>query len=183
MSWKSQSQGQPLYLRYAYVSDQGQPKITLPLRKLGTGELVKQAFEYHGSVDCHRSLTPPTAYVVAAHHEIMKDFFDRHHIEYQIGDQPVGVSVEILHVVSENRAINGVGEGCDSLTLTKRAGTYTLRQGDLIVSLTQPTRRLIPLFLELESVSSMFRSELYFHLVKEHRDFFVYRVSEPWPEG
>lgn len=183
MRWKNQSQEEPLYLRYTYVSDQGQPKIILPLRKLETGELVKQAFEYYGNVDCHEPLTLPTAYVIAAHHEIMRDFFDRHHIEYQIGDQPVGVSVEILHVVSGDRAINGVRGGRDSLTLTKRAGTYTLRQGDLIVSLAQPTRRLIPLFLELESVSSMFRSKSYSHLVKEHHDFFVYRVSEPWPEG
>jgi len=183
MSWKNQSQQEPLYLHYAYVSDQSQPKITLPLRKLETGELVKQTFEYHGNVVCHKPLTLPTAYVIAAHHEIMKDFFDRHHIEYQIGDQPVDVSVEILHVVSGNRAINGARGGRDSLTLTKRAATYTLRQGDLIVSLAQPARRLIPLFLELESVSSMFRTESYAHLVKEHHDFFVYRVSEPWPEG
>ena len=183
MSWKNQSQEEPVYLRYAYVSDQGQPKITLPLRKLETGELVEQAFEYHGTVDCYKPLTLPTAYVIAAHHEIMKDFFDRHHIEYRIGDQPMGVSVEILHVVSENRAISGACVGCDRLTLTKRAGTFTLRQGDLIVSLAQPARRLIPLFLELESVSSMFRSESYSHLVKEHHDFFVYRVSEPGPEG
>jgi len=55
--------------------------------------------------------------------------------------------------------------------------TDTVLHIDLIISLDQPARRLIPLLLEPQSLSSIFNSKEYRHIVEEDRDFFAYRVQ------
>ena len=46
----------------------------------------------------------------------------------------------------------------------------------MIIGLDQPARRLIPLLLEPQSLSSVFNFQEYRDLVEEDSDFFVYRV-------
>ncbi len=178
MRWKNDEEQELLYLSCAYVSDQSQPTITLPLRRLESGERIRQLFDYHRAVNCHRPLTLPAAYVIAAHHKTMRDFLDRHRIEYEVSRQPSDLFVEIQHIDHRKDALSDERGKDAGYVFSKRTETYSLREGDLVIHVGQPARRLIPLLLELESMSSIFRSKAYSQLVKEHEDFFIYRVCE-----
>jgi hypothetical protein len=50
---------------------------------------------------------------------------------------------------------------------------YQLRRGDLVVDMNQPAKRIIPLFLELQSACSIFNNDHYNNLVQDQKDFFI----------
>ena len=176
MKWTSGEDEDPLYLFYGYVADSNLPEITLPLRKRETGELVKHTFKYHGAVEYHSPLTLPASYIVTEHQDLIKDFLDRHRIAYETAEQPVEVVVQIQYILSRQGSVNCPRQGYAHYVVRERVERYTLKQGDLLVSLDQPARRLIPLLLEPQSLSSVFNSQEYRDLVEEDSDFFVYRV-------
>ena len=177
MKWSGGKDEDPLYLFYAYVADQNRLQITLPLRKRETGELIRHTFKYHGAVEYHSPLTLPASYIVTEHQDLIKDFLDRHRIAYKTAEQPVEVLAEIQYIVSRQGPVNCPRQGYAHYVVRERLERYPLKQSDLIISLDQPARRLIPLLLEPQSLSSIFNSKEYRHIVEEDRDFFAYRVQ------
>ena len=178
MRWRTHQAEDPLYLFFAYVADQNRPQITLPLRKLETGESVKDTFKYYGNVEYHSPFTLPAAYIVTVHKNLIKEFLDRHHIAYETAKQPVEVPVEIQYIVCRQGAMTETGQACADYSVRERVEKYTLHQSDLIIRLDQPARRLIPLFLEPQSLGSIFNSHEYRHFLKKQGDFFIYRIRE-----
>lgn len=179
--WKDRQKEEPLYLSFAYVSDEKEPQITLPLRKLETGEPVKHSFRYNGVAAGTAPFTPPSSYIITAHHGLMRDFLDRHHIDYRIyktEEQTAAVSFPVtIQKILRRKALTGSqGKNIFENSLQERSEKYFLHQGDIIVSLEQPVRKLIPLFLELQSAGSIFNFPEYSELIKENSDFFIFRV-------
>jgi hypothetical protein len=179
MRWIRGEDEELLYLFYAYVADRNRPQITLPLRKRETGDLVNHAFEYRGTVEYHSPLRVPAYYIVTQHQDLIRDFLDRHRIAYGTAEQPVEVVVQIQFTLPRQGRTNGPQEGYNNHVVRERVERYTIKRGDLIVGLDQPARRLIPLLLEAESLSSMFNSQEYGYMVQADNDFFVYRVPCP----
>lgn len=176
--WKDQQREGPLYRYVAYVPDENHPQIAIPLRKLETNEPVTLSFRYHGAVEYHSSLSFPEFYLVTAHQELMKDFLERHHINYEVVKQPTVVPVRIKKIMSRRAVIAGPGQSYFDYSISEHNEEYTLQRGDLLVRLDQPARRLIPLFLEPQAISSIFNVPEYSQLVKEGTDFFIYRVDK-----
>ncbi|UCE33877.1 MAG: M14 family metallocarboxypeptidase [Deltaproteobacteria bacterium] len=179
MRWTRGEDEEPLYLFYAYAADRNRPQITLPLRKRETRELVKHTFEYRGAVEYHSPLRVPAYYIVTQHQDLIKDFLDRHHIAYETAEQPVKVVVQIQYNLPQQGPRTGPQEGYTHYVVPERVSRYELKRGDIIISLDQPARRLIPLLLEPQSLSSVFNSQEYRHIVQTDSDFFVYRVPHP----
>jgi hypothetical protein len=176
MKWTSGEDEDLLYLFHAYVADSNLPEITLPLRKRETGELIKHTFKYLGAVEQHSPLTLPASYIVVEHQNLIKDFLDRHRIAYETAKQPVEVVVQIQYILSRQGSVNCPRQGYAYYVVSERVERYTLKQGDLIIGLDQPARRLIPLLLEPQSLSNIFNAGEYCHIVEEDSNFFVYRV-------
>jgi hypothetical protein len=179
MRWTRSEDEEPLYLFYAYGADPNRPQITLPLRKRETGELVKHTFEYRGAVQYHSPLKVPAYYIVTQHQDLIKDFLDRHRITYETAEQPVEVVVQIQYNLSGQGRTTGPQEDYNNQVVRERGERYTIKRGDLIVGLDQPARRLIPLLLEPQSLSGIFNSQVYRHIMQADNDFFVYRVPYP----
>lgn len=179
MRWTRGEDEEPLYLFYAYGADRNRPQITLPLRKRETGELVKRTFEYRGAVEHHSPLRVPAYYIVTEHQNLIKDLLDRHRIAYETAEQPVEVVVQIQYNLPGQGRTTGPQEGSNNHVVRERVERYTIKRGDLIVGLDQPARRLIPLLLELQSLSNILNSKEYRHIVQADNDFFVYRVPCP----
>ena len=174
--WKNHQTEEPLFLIATYIADPNQPRIALPLKKLETGERVKRSFRYHGTVACRSALTLPAAYIITAHQRAIQDVLDRHHVKYEMVDQPAELSVEIQPPVGEQDTMTSPGHGSNDDVATNRFEKYAPQQGDLMINLDQPSRRLIPLLLEPESSTSIFKSEAYAPFVDGRSESFVYRV-------
>ena len=183
IGWKNHQSEDPLYLSCTYVADLKKPQITLPLRKRGTGERVNHVFKYHGAVECHSPLSLPASYIVSNHQELIRDLLDRHHIEYEIPEQPAESLVEVQSIMGRQGTLTGATQPQSDYSIRERTEEYTLHKGDLVISLHQPARRLIPLLLEPRSSSSIFCSAEYRHLVKGYVDFFIYRVKSSRNDG
>jgi len=179
MRWTRGEDEEPLYLSYAYIADRNRPQITLPLRKRETGELVRHTFQYRGAVEYHSPLKVPGYYIVTEHQDLIKDFLDRHRIAYETAEQPVEVVVQIQLNLPLQGPKAGLQEGYAHHVARERIERYTIKRGDLIIGLDQPARRLIPLLLEPQSLSTIFNSQEYRRIVQADSDFFVYRVPCP----
>lgn len=145
--WKRPQEKQPLFLSYEYVSSPMHSTIELPLRSVETGEKVLRTFTYQGEVKATCLLDPPLAYLVATHQTPIADFLGRHHLSYRLPQGDEVISVVPLREGGGSRA-SGDKKGASL--------PYALKPGDLVVSLHQPGRRLIPLFLEPRSLASIF---------------------------
>jgi hypothetical protein len=127
-------------------------------------------------VEYHSALTLPASYIVTEHQDLIKDFLDRHRIAYKTAEQPAEALAQIQYILSRQGPVTGPRQGYAHYVVRERIERYTLKRGDLIISLDQPARRLIPLLLEPQSLSSIFNSQEYSPLVEKRSDFFVYRV-------
>ncbi len=178
MKWKNPQDEAPLYLAFSYVADPSQPEITLPLRKIDTGELIKHIFSYRGSVEYHSPFILPIFYVITAQQEIVQDILARHHITLETMNHRSDLVVEIQHVLSRKDEEMDAEKGCPKYSVMESQEKYVLNPENLIVNLSQPARRLIPLLLELRSSSGLFKSKEFCHLVEPGRNYFIYRTRE-----
>lgn len=176
IEWKHPPGKDQVYLSCSYVAGLENPKITLPLRERETGEKVNHVFRYHGAVACHAPLSPPASYIVSNHQELIRDLLDRHHIEYEVAERSADLLVEIQNIMYPQGTLTCAAQPHSNYSIRERTEKHTLHKGDLLISLDQPCRRLIPLLLEPRSSSSIFNSDEYHHLTKGNIDFFIYRV-------
>jgi len=175
IGWKNPRGEDQLYLSCSYVADLEKPQITLPLRKRGTSERVNHVFRYHGAVACHAPCSLPASYIVSNHQELIRDILDRHHIEYEVAERPAEWLVAIQNIMCPKGMLSEAAHPHGTCSITERREQYTLQKGDLVISLDQPGRMLIPLLLEPRSSSGIFNAAEYRDLVKEQREFFIYR--------
>jgi hypothetical protein len=171
LSWKHPRNEAPLYLSVTYTTDPERPMISLPLRRLDTGEPVQHTFTYHGMVQSRTPIALPHAYVIRANQKRLAELLDRHHISYST---PVSSSPELGEMrpveLPQPGAVCGDSEGT-VLTESGPDQKQSLQPDDLVVSLEQPARRLIPLLLEPRSSSSIFNSPKYCRLLQKSGNF------------
>jgi hypothetical protein len=161
MSWKHPCDAAPLYLSVTYTGDPNRPLISLPLRRLDTNEPVQHVFNYHGMVQFQTPVVFPQAYIFRAYQTTFAQLLDRHSIAYSTATSSMPLSSELLPVKLPPEGT--VWGNCKaSILVEDKAGQeYSFQPGDLIVSLDQPARRLIPLLLEPRSSSSIFNASEY----------------------
>jgi hypothetical protein len=174
MRWKNPHNEAPLYLASRYVTDPSNPKMTLPLRRIDTGASIKHAFRYNGAVETRFALTTlPDAYIITSHQNLIQDILARHHVRYKRAKKS---SKFVAHVKRIKRRIFekiSARQHQTRYVFKERKMDYQLRRGDIVVDLNQPARRIIPLFLELQSAGSIFNNDHYNSLVQDQKDFFV----------
>lgn len=174
-SWKKPENEEMLYFAFTYVPDTMKEEITLPLRKLDTGQPVECTFPYFGAIAGDAPLMLPESYIITTHQKALAGFLTRHQIAYQIVDRPVEINVGIQRVLKISPAADFSDKGRIEYQTLERTVQYTLRPGDMIVFRDQPARRLIPLLLEIQSGASIFATPEYAPLVKTGEDFFIFR--------
>ncbi len=174
--WKDRQKEDPLYLFFAYVPDENQPQITLPLQKLETAEPTTHTFRYNGVVTGKIPLPLPASYIITKPQELIKEFLDRHHIIYETAEQAAVVPAQ--KIAGQKTAMTGPYRDPLDYSSKDHLEEYTLHPGDLIISLNQPARRLIPLFLEYQSLGCIFNFPEYSKPAMEGTDFFIYRVPK-----
>jgi hypothetical protein len=176
MSWTNPGAEQPLYLDFGYVADPSRPQITIPLRKSDTGEPLLHTFRYHGSVESRSRLALPDSYIITEHHGLMRDILGRHHIPFETARGRTQYLVEIQRVLGRDDTAMDFQKGCPKFRLEQRREIYGPEPEDILVSLNQPGRRLIPLLLDLESSTGLFTLKPYCQLAKPLQDFFIHRI-------
>lgn len=178
MKWKDPNNKAPLYLASRYVTDPSNPKMTLPLRKIDTGVSIKHAFRYDGAVETRFPLrTLPAAYIVTSHQNLIQKILARHHVRYTRAKKSSNFVAYVKCIKRRIFEKINVRQGQTRYVFKERKMDYQLRRGDLVVDLNQPAKRLIPLFLELQSANSIFNNDRYTNLVKDQKDFFVYSAE------
>ncbi|NIS60506.1 MAG: hypothetical protein GTO13_07370 [Proteobacteria bacterium] len=173
MKWKNPHDEAPLYLAFSYVADPNQPEITLPLRKIDTGELIRNTFRYHGSVESHTPMVLPSSYVITDYQELIREILSRNHIHYQVVEKAAETFVKIKRIKDRKVEVMSTGQHQAHYSVIERTAKYLVPPGDLVVNLNQPARRLIALLLEIESFSSIFNADEYLPLVEKGNDFFI----------
>jgi hypothetical protein len=161
---------EPLTLFSGYVVDQEHPKITLPLRRLDTRELVELEFRDHRRIETGDTVAYPPMLVVTQHADRLRDVLDRHGIQYWSLNQPV--SAEVV----ADRYAPAAGIYTRVNTLQERRRTVEVDAGGLFIDMLQPNGRYAALLLDPRSTSSVFRYPDYASLVRPDEDFFVYRT-------
>jgi len=177
--WRDGRGDDSVYLSFAYVRDSDRPQIILPLRKLATGELIDHTFSYRGAVASGLPLLLPASYVVTAHQDLIKEFLDRHQITYETVKESAVAPARIRQIILPQSSIDPGSRGNDAAAISGIIRNHTLKSGDLIISLEQPARKLIPLLLEPQSLSSIFTHPVYAQLAEGNSDFFIYRMDGP----
>ncbi len=174
MRWKTPKNEEPLYLASSYVADTNNTQITLPLRRIGTGSLIKHSFRYNGAVAADSPLSLPSSYIITSHQNLIADILSRHHVIYRRSKNIDSIFVKIRRI--ENHIFENARTGWQPgrYSFDERKVDYLLRPGDLVVDLNQSARRLIPLLLEFQSSSSIFNTDDYHHLVEKQKDFFIF---------
>ncbi|HIJ54614.1 MAG TPA: DUF2817 domain-containing protein [Deltaproteobacteria bacterium] len=187
MKWKNSQNKEPLHATFGYAADANKPVIVLPLKRIDTGAPETHTFPYQGTITSGSPLTPPPAYIISSHQDLIRDILARHHVNYKEVKKNSTIGVRIKHIKS--RIVENVSDGRRraKYDFKEHSADYLLRPGDMIVDLNQPTRRLIPLLLEFRSSDSIFNPDNYFSLVEEQKDFFVlpaeqfFHVDRPAP--
>ena len=176
LSWKHPGNAAPLYLSVAYAADPDRPLISLPLRRLHTGEAIQHTFNYHGMVQSRHPLVLPRAYVIRAYQNIFAELLDRHRVAYSSLDTSFHPSGAIRPVGLPPAATICGAAGSGVLNEVPNDHKYSVESGDLLVPLGQPAHRLIPLLLEPLSSSSIFNAPEYCRLL-EDSGIFIYRLE------
>ena len=177
LRWKQPKDEEPVYLSFRYVADPKKPEITLPLQRIDTGNVIKNTFQYRGSVESGTPLTLPTSYIINAHQDLIQDILARHHVKYTMVARPGGAVVSVKRIEDRKFKESKTVERWLNYSFKERKAKYLPQAGDLVIDLKQPARRLIPLLLEFRSVGSIFNVDDYAHLVEEQKDFFVLSTS------
>ena len=118
----------------------------------------------------------PETYLVTDHQAFIRDILARHHITCETMNRLNQQVVEIQNVLNRKAQDMDTEKGCLKYSVKQRREEYALNQGDITVRLKQPTRRLIPLLLELRSSSALFTAPPYCQLLKIGQGFFIYRI-------
>jgi hypothetical protein len=178
MKWKNPHYKAPLYLASRYVTDLVNPKMTLPLRRIDTGASIKHTFRYDGAVEARFPLTTlPAAYIVTSHQNLIQDILARHHVRYKRAKENSKFVAHVKRIKSRIFEKINVRKSQTRYVFKERKMDYQLRRGDLVVDLNQPAKRIIPLFLELQSAGSIFNNDRYTNLVQDQKDFFVFSAE------
>jgi hypothetical protein len=122
-------------------------------------------------VQARSPLILPRAYVISAHQKQFAELLDRHHIAYGTPASSSPASGEIRPVELPPAAAICGNSGGTILTKAEGSPTSTSQPGDLLVSLDQPARRLIPLLLEPHSSSSIFSAPEYCRFLQGSGNF------------
>jgi hypothetical protein len=177
LGWKHPRNAATLYLSVAYTTDPDRPLISLPLRRLDTGEPIQHTFNYYGMVQSRSPLILPRAYVIRAYQKLFAELLDQHHIAYSTPDSSIPASGEMRPVELPPAAAVCGDSGGTVLTETEDSPTYSYQAGDLLVSLDQPARKLIPLLLEPRSSSSIFNAPEYCRLLLNIGNFLILKTQ------
>lgn len=171
----------PIYLFYNYIVDPKKPEISLMLRKLDTNEPVELSFNYHSIESKFFPLIMPMSYIVTNHQELIRGFLDLHHIKYEKikSRYSTSIPVTIKKILGKEAVKKSKGQIYYDYIVEKYIKEYTIKKGDLIINLEQPTYKLIALFLEPQSLSSIFNYDRYSYLVEQNTDFFIYSIYKP----
>jgi hypothetical protein len=158
---------QQVHLRLAQLPNPRQQEIVVPLRRLADGAPEALRFELRDVVEGQKPLRLPRAYAITAHQESMRPVLDRHRIAYQVLTRP-------LRAITRPLGQNSSGQ------------ILTVQPGALWIDLRQPARRLIPLLIDPESHSGIFRQAAFAVLLARASKAFVLRIdaivtNEPSP--
>ena len=72
-----------LTLKSNYETHPSQPKITIPLRRRDTSELVNRVFDYHGQIVSKKQIKLPNAYAVVGQHKFIAELLTLHNIKFR----------------------------------------------------------------------------------------------------
>jgi hypothetical protein len=165
-----------LALAPAYAPDPARPRITLPMRRRDSGELVPHQFVYQPTITAGPHALPPAELFITAHHDRFAALLDRHAIPFtrlpaaatRPGIQP--------RIDSLTHHTSKTGFTTTTITLTESPATLTLRPGDLHLDPAAPRSHLAPLLLDPRSPSSVFQDPAFQALLTQKGRFFIVRA-------
>ncbi len=157
-------------LNGTYRERSADAKITIPLRRRDTYQLVPIAFPDHREVMPHDEFEAPAAYLIDAHTAVFADLLLRHHIGFEVTDGAESRRVE-RSIFEGHGSVERACTELDKVQLRE-----VPRDGALFVPITQQTARLLPLLLEPKSLSSVFQYQKFARLLVPGKPHFVARA-------
>jgi hypothetical protein len=180
---RARTDASPLQLVSAYGPDPAQPEVKIRLQRVDTGEIIERTFAYHGQVRVSVPLEPPAAYVVTAHQKAMRRLLDRHHVTYEVRTEPSEATLVVQRIRAAQALTARHGWDYTRFDVEERSETKTVPAGSLVIPLTQPAGRILPLLLDPRSNSSIFQEPAYAPLVRTDEDFFIVRMPRSLLDG
>lgn len=178
---------EPLALDVRYVADKADPPVAIDLRRINDGELERIQFVDSRTVESRSFLQQPAGYLVRAHQAEVAKLLDRQGIRYDritVQRSLRGIAFDIdrpqvkFQVAAE--AIPTAAASAATLhsldRVHERTARIQARPGDLWIDLDQPRGRFAALIFEPRSLSSLFRSSAYEHLVGHGEGLPVVRI-------
>jgi hypothetical protein len=110
---------------------------------------------------------------------MIAEILDRHHLDYQVADQPMQYSGAEQKIMTINLK-ESVDKGQKSnvhVELAQQQAPVDLAKGDLLIKTNQPNGILIPIMFDPRSYSSIFQELTHRPLLLKYRDFFILPVK------
>jgi len=172
------AQGYRLPLDFEYASDRRKPEISLPYRRIRTGECVLRTQPYRGRVAVTRRVRMPKALAVTRHRQALAKLLDRHGIRYAVLRRPQRGRIAELWPAREGPDAAPAGAEPGPPTVAERIRHAVLTPGDLWIDLGQPAGRLAALILDPRSSDSVFRMQPWRSMLGDGEAFPVVPVLE-----
>ena len=173
----------PVKLFHVYSLDINHPRITLPLRKLSTGEPVAVEFADHRLIRTGHLVELPDAYVVVDNQAVIKEWLEQNRIIYKTISNGLiqKVTVQLLGAGEPPTELyeRRLRKKCNPAVtvVSEREMELQIQKGALWIEIAQPQGRLLPLLLDPRSSSRIFSDSPYCSLLSAGKDFFIYRID------
>jgi len=161
--------GDPMVLSAEYAPRAEGAMMTVPLRRIDTGEVVDMVFRDHRRMALHPPIAAPRAYLVARHAGVVRDLLWRHGLHFHY--LPRAESVRVV----EQRVEQVFADGELALRTSERERSVQMPAGALRIPLDQPCGRVVPLLFEPGSSSMAYGYPAYRRLLCPGEPLFVYR--------
>jgi hypothetical protein len=178
--WQSDDMQQQILQMVAdFTLDKNEAVVDIPLIQLATNSDVIRPFVNFSAVDVSVPYRLPDAYVVTREQAMIAEILDRHHLDYQVADQPMQYSGAEQKITTINLK-ESVDKGQKSnvyVELAQQQAPVDLAKGDLLIKTSQPNGVLIPIMFDPRSYSSIFQELTHRPLLLKYRDFFILPVK------
>ena len=164
-----------LALAPAYAPDPARPRITVPLRRRDSGELVPREFVYQPTVVRGPHLLEPATLFVTAHHDLFAGLLARHAIPFERVAAAATRPCVRQRIDKVTRVTGRTGFTTTTIDLSEAPAEAALRPGDLRIDPARPGSLLAPLLLDPRSPGGVFQDPAFQATLTEGGDFFIVR--------
>ncbi|KTD19917.1 M14 family zinc carboxypeptidase [Legionella londiniensis] len=172
-------QGKKMRLIYGYDLNTQNPVREVALTDVASGHPVKKPFPNFDYVSIEKTILIPDAYAIKAPQKKVIDILKKHRIVIKQLETPRQVMAMAPRINTIRINYSPLFQNVSTVNIDTdfTPGIITLAPGDFLVPTHQPLGKLIPLFLDLRAVDSIYQKAEFRYLLTEGMDISVFPVK------